>query len=113
MYATARDWARFGLFLARDGVWNGNRVLPEGFVAEMQAPNKTSNGRYSRMQTWLPGETAAKGAGTFILDGHDGQNVIIIPSSDLVVVRLGLTPRWSGYSSTRLVDAIAKAVTAP
>lgn len=111
MYATGRDWARLGLFLARDGVWNGNRLLPEGFVSEMQTPNKTSNGRYSKMQTWLPGKDG--GAGTFILDGHDGQNVIIVPSVDLVVVRLGLTPSWSGYSPTPLVDAIAKTITAP
>ncbi|MBW6422741.1 beta-lactamase family protein [Rhizobium sp. XQZ8] len=111
MYATARDWARLGLFLGRDGVWNGNRLLPEGFVAEMQTPNKTSNGRYSKIQTWLPRADAGKG--TFILDGHDGQNVIIVPSLDLVVVRLGLTPSWSGYSPTPLVDAVAKTMTAP
>jgi len=113
MYATGRDWARLGLFLARDGVWNGNRLLPEGFVSEMQTPNKTSNGRYSKMQTWLPGKASDAGAGTFILDGHDGQNVIIVPSLDLVVVRLGLTPSWSGYSPTPLVDAVAKTMTAP
>ncbi len=111
MYATGRDWARLGLFLERDGVWNGNRILPEGFVAEMQTPNKTSNGRYSKMQTWLSGKDG--GDGTFILDGHDGQNVIIVPSLDLIVVRLGLTPSWSGYSPTPLVDTIAKTITAP
>jgi len=113
MYATARDWARLGVFLAHDGVWNGNRILPEGFVAEMQQPNRTSNGRYSRMQTWLPARREGIPADTFFLDGHDGQNVVVIPSLDLVVVRLGLTPGWERYSPLRLVAEVAKTVTAP
>ncbi|WP_117192743.1 serine hydrolase domain-containing protein [Rhizobium terrae] len=113
LYATARDWARFGLLLVRDGMWNGSRILPEGFVAQMHQPNRTSNGRYSKMQTWLPGGAAGIPADTFILDGHDGQNVIVIPSLDLVVVRLGLTPDWLSYRPTALVTAIAKTTAAP
>lgn len=113
MYATARDWARLGLFLAHDGVWNGDRILPEGFVAEMQQPNRTSNGRYSKMQTWLPVRREGIPADAFFLDGHDGQNVVVIPSLDLVVVRLGLTPGWERYSPLQLVAEIAKTVTAP
>ncbi|WP_105382560.1 serine hydrolase domain-containing protein [Neorhizobium alkalisoli] len=110
MYATARDWGRMGLLLARDGVWNGNRILPEGFVEAMRQPNRTSNGRYSRMQTWLPGASKGLPADTFILDGHDGQNIIVIPSLDLVVVRLGLTPER--YDPSMLVAEVVKA-TAP
>ena len=113
MYATARDWARLGLFLAHDGVWNGNRILPEGFVAEMHEPNRTSNGRYSKMQTWLPVRSGEIPADAFFLDGHDGQNVIVVPSLDLVVVRLGLTPGWERYSPLQLVAEIAKATAAP
>lgn len=121
MYATGRDWARFGLFLARDGVWRGNRILPEGFVAQMQEPNRSSSGRYSKMHTWLAGGVAGGpgGAtdgippGTFSMNGHDGQRVIVVPSLDLVVVRLGLTPSWARYRPTDLVAAIAKTATAP
>ncbi|MGK6312139.1 serine hydrolase domain-containing protein [Neorhizobium sp. DT-125] len=113
MYATARDWARLGLFLAHDGVWNGNRILPEGFVARMQEPNRTSNGRYSKMQTWLPVRSGDIPADAFFLDGHDGQNVIVVPSLDLVVVRLGLTPGWERYSPLQLVEEVAKTITAP
>lgn len=108
MYATARDWARFGLFLARDGVWNGTRILPEGFVAAMYQPNETSNGNYSKMQTWLPGRAKGSPADMFILNGHDGQSIVVIPSLDLVVVRLGLTPRWLPYGPTTLLEAVAK-----
>ncbi|MEN3149419.1 serine hydrolase [Neorhizobium sp. IRAMC:178] len=114
MYATARDWARMGLLLARDGVWDGNRILPEGFVDLMQQPNATSNGRYSKMQTWLPGtDNPDIPADAFFLQGHDGQTITVIPSLDLVVVRLGLTPSWNRYDPTRLVAEVAKATTAP
>ncbi|MCQ1765418.1 beta-lactamase family protein [Neorhizobium galegae] len=114
MYATARDWARIGLLLARDGVWNGNRILPQGFVALMHQANATSNGRYSKMQTWLPGKNnPGMPADAFFLQGHDGQTITVIPSLDLVVVRLGLTPSWNRYDPTRLVAEVVKTTTAP
>jgi CubicO group peptidase (beta-lactamase class C family) len=114
MYATARDWARIGLLLARDGVWNGNRILPPGFVTLMHQANATSNGRYSKMQTWLPGKNNPDiPTDAFFLQGHDGQTITIIPSLDLVVVRLGLTPSWNRYDPTRLVAEVVKATTAP
>jgi CubicO group peptidase (beta-lactamase class C family) len=114
MYATARDWARIGLLLARDGVWNGNRILPPGFVTLMHQANATSNGRYSKMQTWLPGKNNPDiPTDAFFLQGHDGQTITIIPSLDLVVARLGLTPSWNRYDPTRLVAEVVKATTAP
>ncbi|MCJ8518436.1 CubicO group peptidase (beta-lactamase class C family) [Pseudorhizobium tarimense] len=109
MYATGRDWARFALLLLRDGVWDGTRILPEGFVGLMAEPNGTSGGRYSKMQTWLPGEDEADlPADTFFLQGHDGQTIAVIPSLDLAVVRLGLTPRRDGYDVTPLVRRIVE-----
>jgi CubicO group peptidase (beta-lactamase class C family) len=110
MYATARDWARFGLLLARDGMWQGERLLPEGFVRAMHEPNSQLASRYSRMQTWLPrGGEEGIPADTFFMRGHDGQTIAIMPSLDLVVVRLGLTPSSSGYNPTSLFAAVAKA----
>ena len=109
MYATARDWARLALFLLRDGVWNGERLLPEGFVAMMSEPNGTSGGRYSKMQTWLAGAGVPDlPSDTFFLQGHDGQTIAIVPSLDLAVVRLGLTPRRDGYDVMPLVREIVK-----
>ncbi|TCL74970.1 serine hydrolase [Rhizobium sp. BK251] len=119
LYATARDWARFGLFLLQDGVWNGKRLLPEGFVGAMRTPTQASNGRFTQVQAWLagPGGSSSAQTGlpedTFWLQGHDGQSVAIVPSAGLVVVRLGLTPLRQGYRPQALLKEIVAAVAAP
>jgi CubicO group peptidase (beta-lactamase class C family) len=120
LYATAHDWARFGQFLLQDGIWNGARILPEGFVAMMREPTAASNGVYGKGEVWLegpgddkhPGAGAAAGVpeGTYWLEGHDGQTVAIIPSKRMVVVRMGLTPAWLHYRPQKLVAALAKAL---
>ncbi len=113
IYATARDWTRFGMLLAADGVWRGQRLLPEGTVAMMGKASPKSDGRYSQMQTWLKlyGRDAdGLPADMFMLSGHDGQTVAVVPSMGLVVVRLGLTPSGGGYNVLELIAAAAKAV---
>ena len=115
LYATARDWARFGQFLLQDGVWHGQRLLPEGFVGAMRTPTKASNGIFTQGQAWL----SAPGGGsrhfglpldTFWLVGHDGQSVAIVPSANIVVVRLGLTPDELNYRPQILVQKIVDAL---
>jgi CubicO group peptidase (beta-lactamase class C family) len=112
MYANARDWARFGLLLAQDGVWQARRLLPEGFVGQMSQPTASSGGRYSQMQTWMPKRTAQSllPPDAFALQGHDGQSITVIPSRGLVVVRLGLTPFSAGYRSGPLVEQVLQIV---
>ncbi|MFB2551815.1 serine hydrolase domain-containing protein [Ensifer soli] len=109
VYATARDWARFALFLLRDGVWE-TRLLPEGFVRGMGEAG-VAGAPYSRLQTWLstPKDGPAMPAGSFFLRGHDGQSIAIVPALDLAVIRLGLTPRAQGYEATGLVEAAIRA----
>ena len=119
LYATARDWARFGEFLRNDGVWAGEEVLPQGFAAWMREAAPASGGEYGRGQLWLRGPGDGGDAGfdlpddTFWLLGHDGQSVAVVPSRGLVVVRLGLTPSKLGYKPQRLVEALAKLPAAP
>jgi CubicO group peptidase (beta-lactamase class C family) len=100
LYATARDYARFGLLYLNDGVWEGERILPEGWVAYSTTPTPASpKGQYGahfwlngsrdsnpkdRMYPQLPGDT-------FFARGYQGQTIAIIPSRKLVVVRLGMT----------------------
>lgn len=113
IYATARDWTRFGMFLAADGMWKGERLLPEGTVAMMGKASAQSGGRYSQMQTWLKlyGRDAEGLPGDmFMLSGHDGQTVAVVPSLGLVVLRMGLTPSGGGYNVLELIAAAAKAV---
>jgi CubicO group peptidase (beta-lactamase class C family) len=52
-------------------------------------------------------------ADAFFIQGHDGQTITVVPSLDLVVVRLGLTPSWNRYDPTRLVAEVVKTTTAP
>jgi len=120
MYATARDWARYGQFLLQQGVWNGQALLPAGYVKLMVTPVAASGGQYGRGQVWLwgsdparPGENPDLQFGlpgdTFWMEGHDGQSIAIIPSDGLVVVRLGLTPSREGYRPQALVQALMRA----
>ncbi|CAN7474228.1 serine hydrolase domain-containing protein [Mesorhizobium sp. LjRoot246] len=119
LYATAHDWARFGQFLLQGGVWNGNRILPAGFVDWMREPASASK-VYGKGQLWIeaPGDEENPGAGVaaglpkdiYWMEGHDGQTVAIIPSEQLVVVRLGLTPAKVGYRPQTMVGALVKAL---
>lgn len=114
LYATARDWARFGLFLARDGRWRGRQILPEGFVEWMREPAPASDGVYGNGHLWLVGPGGDDDGfelpeDIFWLRGHDGQTTAVIPSLDLVVVRLGLSPSRLAYRPQLMVALIANA----
>jgi CubicO group peptidase (beta-lactamase class C family) len=107
MYATAQDWARYGQFLSQDGVWNGERMLPEGFVRWMRTPVAPAHGRYGQGQVWLVEPNAPKlPDDTFWMEGHDGQFIAIVPSRELVLVRMGLTPAKLAYSARPLLAAV-------
>src|SRR4249919_886896 len=55
LYATARDWARFGLFILRKGTWNGQEILPAGYTDWMREPAPASKGAYGKGHVWLWG----------------------------------------------------------
>ncbi len=117
LYATARDWARFGQFLLQEGEWNGTQILPAGYVRWMREPAPASNGRYGHGQLWLAGPErgpqTALPAGTYWLRGHDGQAMAIMPSLNLIVLRLGLTPSPLGYSPVPMIASIVETVERP
>jgi CubicO group peptidase (beta-lactamase class C family) len=97
IYATARDFARFGLLYLRDGVWDQRRILPEGWVdfARTHAP-AANNGTYGA-HFWINLEPKKNqfvllpGAPTSVFEasGNAGQYVIIAPTHDVLIIRLG------------------------
>ncbi len=94
LYATARDFARFGLLYLRDGVWDGRRVLPEGWVDDARRPvsvEPDSLNWHSR-HWWVYPCTH----GSFRASGYEGQVIVVVPGLDLVIVRLGKTPFENG-----------------
>jgi CubicO group peptidase (beta-lactamase class C family) len=98
-YATARDFARFGLLYYNNGVWNGQQILPVNWVKESIQPAAADRFKHYGYQFWLNGlneQDSTKRlypdapADMFFADGFGGQNIYIIPSKKLVIVRLGV-----------------------
>lgn len=85
-YCSARDFARFGYFYLRDGVWEGDRILPPGWVDYCRTATPQSAGSYGAHFWVVPGSL-----GTFYCSGAFGQRTLIVPKLDLIVVRLGIT----------------------
>ena len=96
LYATALDYARFGQLYLDDGCVGGERILPEGWVDYTRKPAAASEGRYGSF-FWLNrcGKFPDVPKDMFYCDGHDGQDIFIFPSHDLVVVVLGYSPKPS------------------
>lgn len=126
LYATGHDWVRFGQMLLQDGVWNGSPLLPPGWVAMMRTANPVSDSgfgaEYTKGQMWMRGPEGLTPAGedpdkgfdlppdTVWALGHDGQSMAIIPSKQLIVLRLGLTPSKLGYVPQPMVQALVAAM---
>jgi CubicO group peptidase (beta-lactamase class C family) len=102
IYASARDFAKFGLLFLRDGMWEGRRVLPEGWVDFARTPGAGSDGDIYGAGWWVaPNEGDGKPypwridtgspRDAFSAEGFEGQYILIVPSKDLIVVRLGYT----------------------
>ncbi|MES2795646.1 MAG: serine hydrolase [Bacteroidota bacterium] len=108
MYATARDWAKFGQLYLQDGIWNGERILPEGWVKYSSTETPNSHGQYAA-QFWLYPKENNLPSDLFQANGFEGQFVTIIPSKKLVIVRLGCTP-GEGYDHVKFVGNILKSI---
>jgi CubicO group peptidase (beta-lactamase class C family) len=89
-FATARDFARFGQLYLQDGVWQGGRILPKGWVdygrTRTFQQNGCVDGPYGA-HWWLD----LAGPGTFSANGYEGQYIVVCPDRDLVIVRNGVT----------------------
>ena len=89
-YGTARNWARLGLLYLQDGVWQGTRILPEGWSKFVSTPAPAWKRPVYGGFFWINGDggwNLPKEA--YIMAGAGGQNTFIVPSHQLVVVRMG------------------------
>ncbi len=110
VFGTGRDWARLGNLYLQDGVWNGERILPEGFVEFVStvAPAWEADGRpiYGGF-FWINSTNAYPiPEEAYYMAGAGNQKTFIIPSHDLVVVRLGHY-KGSGPGDSGLKSALA------
>ncbi|MDH3714095.1 MAG: beta-lactamase family protein [Gammaproteobacteria bacterium] len=116
MYATARDWARLGLLYLRDGVWDGVRIFPDGWVDYTVTPAPQAPNSEYGAHVWLdipapfrsntrPRPSLRQDA--YFMAGTEGQLVSIVPSRNLVVVRLGLSRKEGAWDhDTFLADIL-------
>lgn len=109
-FCTPRDFARFGLLYLRDGVWEGKRLLPEGWAdyaraPTFQQPGGDIDGPYGA-HWWLD----RAGDGSFSACGYEGQHIALIPQKDLIIVRNGVTPLSSESAARLWVAALADAI---
>ncbi len=90
-WATARDWAKFGLLYLHKGNWNGEQILNESWINFSKDPTNGSNGVYGG-HFWLNAGSKFPDVpkDMFSCNGYQGQYVFIIPSKELVIVRTGL-----------------------
>ncbi len=100
VHASAHDWVRFGQLLMQDGVWQGRRILPAGWVRYLTTLTPQSARKQFGAHLWLrvpspynngQDESPPLPADAFHLAGHEAQLLTVIPSRKLVVLRLGLT----------------------
>ncbi len=118
MYASARDWAKFGLLYLQGGMWNGQRILPEGWLQHATTPTPNVPGNAFGAHFWLqiPNEYTTGGNASqlpqdaFHAVGHEGQFVTIIPSRELVVVRLGLSRYASAWQHDTFLSKVLEAI---
>jgi CubicO group peptidase (beta-lactamase class C family) len=110
VYTTARDLARFGLLLANDGVWDGERLLPEGWVEFSRTPAPArpveDGSRGYGAHFWLLDAMPGIPEESFTTAGNKGQYVTIVPEHDLVIVRTGVDPLGTSWLHEPFVTEI-------
>ena len=115
VWSTARDLARLGQFWLQDGIWQGRRLLPAGWLRYMTTPSgpQPADGPGYGATMWLFGPAQGLPAGSYAAQGNRGQYVLLIPSAKLVIVRRGEDPGAARFDIARFsADVLAAEGTA-
>lgn len=114
VWMTARDLARLALLHLNDGVWQGQRLLPEGWVKEATTPvgpqPDPARGMCYGRAIWLLGAAQGLPEGSYAFLGNRGQIAVVVPSKKLVVVRRGFDPAGSEFDGAGFARDIAAAL---
>jgi CubicO group peptidase (beta-lactamase class C family) len=114
VYTTARDLARFGILYADDGMWQGERLLPEGWTEFVATPAPSRPPQAGELgygaQFWLLDQLEGIPAGTYTSMGNKGQYVTVVPERDVVIVRTGVDPLGARFDLGAFVRDVLAAL---
>lgn len=115
IWSTARDLARLGQFWLQDGVWQGRRLLPDGWMRYMTTPSgpQPAEGPGYGATMWLFGPKQGLPEGSYAAQGNRGQYVMVIPPAKLVIVRRGEDPGAARFDIARFAADVLAAQGAP
>lgn len=111
-WTTARDLARLAMLYLNDGVWNGERLLPEGwirFVATPAGAQPATRPGYGAF-FWVYGQPEGLPADTYGMNGNRGQYVVIVPSQNVIIVRRGYDPTGKRFQEAAFAKDILAAL---
>lgn len=119
MYATPRDWAKFGLLYLNNGLWEGKRLLSKDWIDYISTPTLGSTQRSYGGHFWLNAgeESNAEDrvypdapTDVFSANGFEGQRVFVIPSKELVIVRTGQTKVRGSFDFNKFLKEVIDSV---
>lgn len=112
VWSTARDFARLGQFWLQDGVWQGKRLLPEGWLTYMTTPSgpQPADGPGYGATMWLFGPKQGLPEGSYAAQGNRGQYIVVVPSRRLVVVRRGEDGGATRFDIAKFAADVAAAI---
>jgi hypothetical protein len=117
LWATPRDWAAIGQFALQNGELDGERLLPAGWMQTSASPTAVATEEDAFGASWWANRRVdgtlrhpLMPSDTYWASGHDGQQLVVVPSADLVVVRLGFTPTDVDLGVDRMIADVIPAL---
>jgi len=111
VWASGRDWARFGQLYLDRGSWEGTQLLPTRWVKQARKASRGSKGGYGA-HWWLNRRKSRADLpdNSFSAEGYQGQLLLVAPSKRAVIVRLGQTPKKPGFDANRFGAEVLSAL---